>query len=159
MGKRREHNRRRIRSRHRIHLPRSPPNKHPIRLSDCATNLKHFIVRIHEAERAGLHFDLHLESSPDRYESFAVPKGLPKLNEGQRLAIKTTEHLETEASFEGIIASGYGKGETHIIDQGAYVPIDETVTRRLFNLQGNVFRGNYLMIHWTGNKWLLRKRP
>jgi len=119
--------------------------------------MKHFIVRIHEAERAGLHYDLHLEDGIGHYESWAVPKGLPKLGDGQRLAIRTAEHSEEEASFEGVISSGYGKGETHIVDQGAYIPIDETATRKLFQLQGNVFRGNYLMIHWAGNKWLIRK--
>ena len=120
--------------------------------------MKRFIVRIHEAERAGLHYDLHLEDSPGHYESWAIPKGLPKAGDGQRLAIKTAEHSEEEASFEGVISHGYGKGETHIIDQGEYIPIQETSTGRFFNLQGSTFRGNYLLIYWEGKKWLIRRR-
>lgn len=119
--------------------------------------MKHFIIRLHEAERAGPHYDLFLESN-GLYEAFTMPKGLPSINARQHLAIKTPDHTTEEASFEGVISQGYGKGEIHIIDQGEFIPINWNGNTRLFNLQGNVFRGNYLLIHWEGNKWLIRRR-
>ena len=114
-----------------------------------------FVVRRHEAERAGLHYDLHLDG-----ESFAVRKGVPTTSGTKVLAIKTAYHTPSEARFTGTIPKGqYGAGESEVVDEGELTVIERTPTKIFFNLQGNVYRGNYYLIHWEGNKWLLWKRP
>jgi len=117
-----------------------------------------FIVRLHEAERAGPHYDLHLQVDEDVYFSWAIPKGIPaRASEGQHLAIRTQDHSTECAHTEGIIAQGYGKGTTQVIDEGEYIPISDGKVKE-FRLLGNIFQGTYLLIHWEGNKWLMRRK-
>ena len=117
-----------------------------------------FVVRLHEAKRAGTHYDLHLQTDENVYSSWALPKGIPtNASDGQRLAISTSDHITEGAYTEGIIARGYGKGTTQIIDEGEYIPVRDGKTKE-FRLLGNIFRGTYLLVHWEGNKWLMRRR-
>jgi len=114
--------------------------------------MNNFIIRVHHAERAGTHQDLHLDGL-----SFAVPRGVPKTFGTRVLAISTAYHTSEQAHFTGTIKEGYGKGTTYVLDEGDL----EVLTRKLdlifFRLIGNIYRGSYYLKHWRGSQWLLWK--
>ena len=116
-----------------------------------------FVIRLHHAERAGLHHDLHLNG-----ETWAIRKGVPTKPNTKVLAIKTAYHTPGEARFTGTIPKGqYGAGESEVIDEGEMTTIERTPNKLFFNLQGDLYRGNYILIKTPryGNKaWLLMKQ-
>lgn len=114
--------------------------------------MNNFVIRIHHAERAGTHQDLHLDGL-----SFAIPKGVPTTAGVKRLAIQTTYHTPEQARFTGAIPEGYGKGTTYILDQGELEVISQQQNLIFFKLLGNTFRGNYYLKHWYDKSWLLWK--
>jgi len=120
--------------------------------------MSEFVIRSHHAERAGFHHDLHLNG-----ESWAVPKGVPATTGVRVLAIKTTYHTPEQACFSGTIPKGqYGAGETEVIDEGEYILISESPNHIFFNLQGNVYHGNYYLRRtprYSKGAWLLWARP
>ena len=113
-----------------------------------------FVIRQHRAERAGLHWDLHLNG-----ESFAVPKGIPLTTGTRVLAVRTSYHTPEQARFTGEIKEGYGKGVSEVIDEGKMITISESPKHKFFQLRGNTFRGNYYLRHWKDKNWLLWKKP
>ena len=116
-----------------------------------------FVIRLHHAERAGLHFDLHLDG-----ETWAIRKGVPKTSGTKVLAIATQYHTPSEARFTGTIPKGqYGAGVSEVIDEGEMTLIDRTPNKIFFNLQGDIYRGNYILVKVPGygkNTWLLMKQ-
>ena len=116
-----------------------------------------FVIRKHVAERAGLHFDLHLDG-----ESFAVRKGVPTTSGVKVLAIKTQYHSPSEARFTGTIPKGqYGAGTTEVIDEGEITLIEQTPNKLSFQLRGDTYRGNYVLIktpRYGDKAWLLWKK-
>jgi len=115
-----------------------------------------FVIRLHQAKRAGVHHDLHLNG-----ESWTVPKGVPTAtSQGKRLAIKTTHHTSEQARFEGTIPDGqYGAGTSEVIDEGEYILISSSPNHRFFQLHGSVHTGNCYLRHWKDNLWLCWRRP
>lgn len=113
-----------------------------------------YTIREHYAERAGHHFDLHLQTGLDAFESWAIPKGMPKPGE-RHLAIRTSEHTTEGAHTSGRIPEGYGKGITGIVDEGEYVLISGRDGNRFIRLLGPNYGGSYHLKHWTGNRWLI----
>ncbi|MBU1067130.1 3'-phosphoesterase [Patescibacteria group bacterium] len=114
-----------------------------------------FVIRIHHAERAGLHYDLHLNG-----ESWAIPKGMPSKPGIKHLAIATAYHSPEQARFEGTIPKGqYGAGTTEIVDEGEYILINQTPSSMFFQLHGDMYTGNYYLRHWKGSHWLLWHQP
>lgn len=111
-----------------------------------------FVIRRHDAKRAGLHHDLHLNG-----DSWAVPKLVPKASGPKVLAIQTTHHKPEERHFEGTIAEGYGAGTCTIDDEGTLQIIERKSNHIFFKLLGETYRGNYHLRHWIGSNWLLWK--
>jgi len=112
-----------------------------------------FVIRLHKAKRAGTHHDLHLNG-----ETWAVPRFVPKSVGPRVLAIKTTYHGPEERRFAGTIPDGqYGAGTSEVVEEGELQIIERTSKTILFKLLGGIFRGNYYLRHWTGNRWLLWK--
>lgn len=115
--------------------------------------MSEFVVRRHDADRAGTHHDLHLNG-----ESWAVPKGIPNLHTVKVLAIKTLYHSPEGRRFEGIIPKGqYGAGKSQVIDEGELQIIERKPNYLFFKLLGEVYRGNYHLRHWRDTHWLLWK--
>jgi len=114
-----------------------------------------FVIRLHHAKRAGIHHDLHLDG-----ESWAVPKLVPTQVNRRVLAIKTAYHTPSQARFEGTIPTGqYGAGESEVTDEGEMQVISSSPKYIFFKLMGDIYRGNYMLRHWEGNKWLLWRKP
>lgn len=116
--------------------------------------MNEFVIRLHHAERAGTHHDLHLDG-----ESWAVPKGVPTRVNVRVLAIKTAYHSPTQARFSGTIKEGYGKGTCEVLDEGEYIIHSKSPEHIFFQLRGDTFVGNYYLRHWRGNHWLLWRKP
>jgi len=117
-----------------------------------------FVLRLHHAERAGLHFDLHLNG-----ESWALPKGLPSKPGIKHLAIKTTYHTPEQARFEGTIPKGeYGAGTSEVVDEGEMIIIDRRPNSIFFQLHGDTITGNYYLLRtprYGKGTWLLWHKP
>jgi len=116
-----------------------------------------FVIRRHEAERAGDHYDLHLDG-----ETWAIRKGVPKTSGTKVLAINTQYHTPSEARFTGTIPKGqYGAGETEVIDEGELILMSHTPNKITFQLRGDAYRGNYVLIktpRYSKTAWLLIKQ-
>jgi hypothetical protein len=114
-----------------------------------------FVVMKHEAERAGLHFDLRFKiPGSHMWASFAVRKGVP-LEEGVKvLAIRTEDHSEKGALLTGKIGSGYGKGRLTKWDWG-YCDVEKySTTHIVLNCRGNKVKGIY---HLLNTRYTLTK--
>ncbi len=94
-----------------------------------------FVIQEHDAEQAGLHWDLRFETTgeTDTYDSkrpetneprgtgervlrsFVIPKHrLPELDE-KLLVIQTEDHPWDYRNFDGHIEQGYGKGPVKLL--------------------------------------------
>ena len=112
-----------------------------------------FVIRHHQAYRAGEHHDLHLDGM-----SWAVPKGVPTLPSKRVLAVESTYHTPEQARFEGTIPRGeYGGGVSKVLDSGELQIIERRPNHIFFKLLGSKFTGNYHLQHWEAKKWLLWK--
>ncbi len=80
-----------------------------------------FTIQEHQAKRAGLHWDLRLQLTPDgKMTSWAIPKHkLP--DKGERLLlIPVEDHELSYQAFEGEIAEGYGAGTVKLVANGDF---------------------------------------
>ena len=119
-----------------------------------------FVIQHHIARKD--HYDLRLEWN-GVYVSFAVPKG-PSFNpKDKRLAVKVEDHPLSYGNFEGTIPKGeYGGGTVMLFDKGYWIPSkgdkinfnDGTIK---FNLNGKRFVGNWALVHFKDDNWLLIK--
>jgi len=114
-----------------------------------------FVLRLHHAERAGDHHDLHLNG-----ETWAIRKGVPKTSGTKVLAIATQYHSPSERQIK-VIEEGYGKGTYEIVDEGEMIMISHTPNKIVFNLRGDIHKGNYILIktpRYGKSAWLLWKK-
>jgi len=121
------------------------------------------VVQRHRARR--LHYDLRLELD-GVLVSWAVPKG-PSLDPKVRsLAVKVEDHPYDYGWFEGVIPSGYGKGDVIVWDDGWWEPDpadDRNISPRQaldegelkFVLHGRKLRGRWVIVRTDGDQWLL----
>jgi len=119
-----------------------------------------FVIIKHNAIKAGLHYDLRFEISQNKFESFAVPKGIP-LKAGKRVAaIKTTIHSRKEAFFTGEIPKGeYGGGNLSFFDKGTCEIIKNTKNVIKIKFSGNKVKGLYYLLNVnTFNKSKFKKK-
>lgn len=106
-----------------------------------------FIVHDHEALRAGKHQDLRIKIESNKWDSFAVPKGVP-LKPGVRvLAIKTHSHSNKEAMFTGTIPKGeYGGGTLKEFDRGPCILEKYNPAHIAVTFKGKKIKGLYHLI-------------
>lgn len=116
-----------------------------------------FVIRIHNAERAGLHTDLHLQSDERVYKSWVLKKGMPTTKGVKHLAVATYDHTSEDARTNGRIAEGYGKGTTEVVDEGEFIPKRWTNSFIEARLIGSTFNGTWYMRRIGDKQWLCWK--
>lgn len=115
-----------------------------------------FVVQHHIATKD--HYDLRLEYK-GVYLSWAVPLGPSYDIKDKRLAVKVEDHPISYGNFEGIIKKGeYGAGTVMLWDKG-YYKINEIKLNKYikFTLYGKRLKGNWALICFKENNWLLIK--
>ena len=110
---------------------------------------RRFVVQQHAAGH--LHYDFRLEMH-EVLKSWAVPKGLPVIQDETHSAFETEDHPIEYLQFEGVIPQGeYGGGTVMVWDIGTYEIIE-----------GNYWKG-FLRISLAGKKlrgeWVLERAP
>jgi len=115
-----------------------------------------FVVQKHKATH--LHYDFRLEMD-NVLKSWAVPKEPPTMPGVRRLAVQVEDHALDYIDFEGTIPEGqYGAGTVEIWDKGTYTLKNRTDKMIEFTLQGTKLKGNYALIHFKENNWLLIRK-
>ena len=130
--------------------------KEPYGKKKKSNKLLKFVIQHHIATKD--HYDLRLEYN-DVYLSFAVPKG-PSFNpKDKRLAVKVEDHPINYGNFEGTIPKGeYGAGTVMLWDKGHYKINEIDVNKYIkFTLYGKRLKGNWTLIKFKNNNWLLIK--
>jgi len=117
---------------------------------------RRFVIQKHKATH--LHYDFRLEMD-NVLKSWAVPKEPPSQPGVRRLAVQVEDHALDYINFEGTIPKGeYGAGTVEIWDKGTYTLKNRTDKMIEFTLQGIKLRGNYALIHFKENNWLLIRK-
>jgi len=114
-----------------------------------------FVVQKHQATR--LHYDFRLELD-GVLKSWAVPKGPPLEPKVRRLAVAVEDHPVDYLDFEGMIPKGeYGAGTVEIWDRGTFDLKERTDKTISFVLHGKKLKGDYRLVNFRENNWLLFK--
>ena len=112
-----------------------------------------FVVQEHLASHWHHDFRLEMEGV---LKSWAVPKGVPEDVGVKRLAIQTEDHPVEYLNFEGKIPEGqYGAGIVKIWDKGKFRLLEKTKKTLKFELFGKRLRGEYNLIRFKNNSWLI----
>ena len=115
-----------------------------------------FVIQKHQATH--LHYDFRLEMD-GVLKSWAVPKEPPAQSGIRRLAMQVEDHALDYINFEGIIPKGeYGAGTVEIWDKGTYVLKSRTDKVIEFALDGSKLKGDYALVNFRENNWLLLKK-
>ncbi len=115
-----------------------------------------FVIQKHHATH--LHYDFRLEID-NVLKSWAVPKQPPTQPGVKRLAVQVEDHALNYIHFEGTIPEGqYGAGTVEIWDKGTYTLKTRTDKMMEFALQGSKLKGNYALINFKDNNWLLIRK-
>jgi len=115
-----------------------------------------FVIQKHKATH--LHYDFRLEMD-NVLKSWAVPKEPPTAPGLRRLAVEVEDHALDYINFEGTIPEGeYGAGTVEIWDKGTYILKNRTDKLIEFTLQGSRLIGDYALIHFKENNWLLIRK-
>lgn len=114
---------------------------------------KHLTIQEHDADRAGLHWDLRIGNEKIGLLSWVIPKAqLPET--AMLLAIKVETHAWDYRNFEGEIKSGYGKGTVKLIYSGETEVFKFTDKKVSFAYDGE----RYSMFAGKGNKWFIKRK-
>ena len=122
-----------------------------------------FVLQLHEAKRAGRHYDLRLQYPYKKsLASWALTKAkIPKKIGEKVLAMRTEDHDKSWLRFQGEIPEGYGAGKVKIEQRGNVEILgwyDKAIT---FKVSGSPMNGKYALIKFKSiqkkNSWLLVK--
>lgn len=100
---------------------------------------------LHDHRKPRPHFDLRLEEG-GVLRSWAVPRGMPELARGNRLAVAVPDHAMDHL--------GYEDADKLIADTGWWEEESRDERRLVFVLHGRGVPRRYALIH-TGENWLL----
>jgi len=115
-----------------------------------------FVIQKHKATH--LHYDFRLEMD-NVLKSWAVPKEPPTAAGVRRLAVQVEDHALDYIDFEGTIPEGeYGAGTVEIWDKGTYTLKNRTGKLIEFTLHGSRLSGDYALIRFKENNWLLIRK-
>ena len=119
------------------------------------TKKPRFVVQEHHARR--LHWDLRLEHDGVLW-SWAVPKGIPMLNQPNHLAVRTEDHPMEYLTFRGDIPKGqYGAGTMSVWDSGTYEAEKLRDDEVIVTLHGKKVDGKYALFRTRGNQWMIHR--
>lgn len=117
-----------------------------------------FVIQHHLAHKD--HYDLRLEYN-GVYKSFAVPRGPSYSTSDKRLAVLVEDHPLSYGNFEGTIPKGqYGGGIVMLWDKGQLEYLEKPNFEKgplKFNLKGERLIGNWTLVPFKENNWLLIK--
>lgn len=123
-----------------------------------------FVLQLHEAFRAGRHYDLRLQYIfKSKLMSWAIPKAsIPSKSGDGVAAIRTPDHDKSWLRFQGDIPKGeYGGGKVSIAQSGTAEIYGWTDNLIIFKVTGQVMNGKYVLVKMkpTGKQegWLLVK--
>jgi DNA ligase D-like protein (predicted 3'-phosphoesterase) len=92
-------------------------------------------------------------------KSWAVPKEPPTQSGIKRLAMQVEDHALDYINFEGTIPKGeYGAGTVEIWDKGTYMLNSRTDKIIEVTLDGSRLKGDYALVNFKENSWLLIKK-
>ena len=117
-----------------------------------------FVIQKHDAEDAGLHYDLRL-SIGGVLQSWVFRK-LPDLISGTSDMVRgprVEDHPLEYAKFQGTIPSGYGAGKVVLWDKGTYEMTSESDDTMRVVLHGNKMQGPFTLFKLGGQIWELRR--
>ncbi|WP_203713041.1 DNA polymerase ligase N-terminal domain-containing protein [Asanoa siamensis] len=120
-----------------------------------------FVIQQHHAR--ALHWDLRLERD-GVLVSWAVPRGLPRDQVRNHLAVHTEDHPMEYLTFHGDIPAGeYGGGRMKVFDTGTYETEKWKPDEVMFTLHGSRVSGRYVLFR-TGRPepgkredWMIRR--
>jgi bifunctional non-homologous end joining protein LigD len=114
-----------------------------------------FVVQEHNARN--LHWDLRLERG-GVLVSWALPRGIPRHPDENRLAVHTEDHPLEYLDFEGQIPRGeYGAGAMAVWDSGTYEAEKFRDNEVIATFHGERFKGRYALFSTRGKDWLLHR--
>jgi len=114
-----------------------------------------FVVHLHMAKKAGLHYDLRLERGKV-LKDWAFRKAPPEEVGVKRFGIAQPDHDLMWLDFEGEITEGYGAGTMRIWDKGFYEILKETSKSMTLRFYGKRLKGDYKLLKYRDG-WLLFK--
>ena len=116
---------------------------------------KVFGVQRHDADRAGLHYDLRLERD-GVLKSWSMPKGMPTTK--RRLALATPDHKMSWLEFEGDIPKGnYGAGNVKLDSKSTFKTISYKPKKWVFYVNSGKYKGKYTLVYWKDYLWLITR--
>jgi bifunctional non-homologous end joining protein LigD len=114
-----------------------------------------FVVHQHHAR--SLHWDVRLERD-GVLVSFAVPRGLPRDQGRNHLAVHTEDHPIEYLDFSGTIPDGeYGGGRMTIHDHGSYLADKWRDDEIGVTFTGDRTCGRYVFFRTEGRDWRVRR--
>jgi bifunctional non-homologous end joining protein LigD len=119
------------------------------------TGTARFVIHQHHAR--SLHWDVRLERD-GVLVSFAVPRGLPRDQGRNHLAVHTEDHPIEYVDFSGVIPDGeYGGGRMSIHDSGTYVADKWRDDEIGVTFTGDRTAGRYVFYRTDGRNWRVRR--
>jgi bifunctional non-homologous end joining protein LigD len=114
-----------------------------------------FVVQEHHATR--LHWDLRLEHD-GALASWALPRGVPRDPDRNRLAVRTEDHPLEYLDFEATIPEGqYGAGRMSIWDRGTYEAEKWEDAKVIVRFDGERVSGRYSLFRTRGDNWMIHR--
>jgi bifunctional non-homologous end joining protein LigD len=114
-----------------------------------------FVIQEHNARR--LHWDLRLEHE-GVLVSWALPRGVPKHPDENRLAVHTEDHPLEYLEFHGEIPKGeYGAGTMEVWDRGTYEAEKFREGEVIATFHGERMQGRYALFSTRGKDWLIHR--
>jgi hypothetical protein len=111
-------------------------------------------IHLHEAKRAGTHYDLRLGDPSTHYSHSWAMRKLPASGE-KVLAIHQPTHTLEYMDFKGTIKDGYGAGKVKLHFRDKIEVLESSPARILFNLYKGNKTEKYALISRGGVNWIL----
>jgi bifunctional non-homologous end joining protein LigD len=114
-----------------------------------------FVIQEHHATR--LHWDLRLERD-GVLASWALPRGVPRDPDRNRLAVHTEDHPLEYLDFAGEIPKGeYGGGTMAVWDSGTYEAEKWEDAKLIVRFHGERVSGRYSLFRTRGKDWMIHR--